>query len=52
MKKYKVFYENDPQEETIFCVKAKTLGEAITLASKIKDLDEFKFLSIYKVKSK
>ena len=49
MKKYKVYYENDPQKETIFCVEARSLDEAIIKASKMKDLDKERFLSIFKI---
>jgi hypothetical protein len=50
MKKYKVFNLNDPQEEKIFYVEAKSLDEAMNLACKIKNLEPSKFFLIYKIK--
>lgn len=50
MKKYKIYYENDPQEETIFCVEAKNLESATIRACKIKDMKETDFLSIFNIK--
>ena len=49
MEKYKVYYDNDPKKETIFCVEATSLDEAIKKACSIKNLNELDFLSIFSV---
>lgn len=50
MKKYKVYYENDPQEETIFCVEGQDLEDATLKACGIKSLTPIDFLKIFGIK--
>jgi hypothetical protein len=50
MKKYKVYYENDPQEETIFCVEGENLKDATLKACEIKSLSSIDFHKIFGIK--
>ena len=52
MKKYKIIAKKDKTEEALGYVKAESKGEAVTIASQIKDLDIDEFIKIFKVKER
>jgi|TARA_R110000803_G_scaffold172506_1_gene235401 hypothetical protein len=50
MKKYKVYFNNDPQEEKIFHVMGENIIDATIKASNIKSLSTSEFLKIFSIK--
>jgi hypothetical protein len=50
MKKFKLYYLNDPQEETISKTTSPSLQKAISFFSQTKKLSLESFLQIFRVK--